>query len=115
MSAESQKSVSYVLSKPVSQFMTKDVLILHQDTSTGSATRLLQRYERDDIVITDDHLKPVGIVTDKDILAQVSDVTVFAESTTLQQIMSSPLITIEENATLRNGLEKMTKNHIRKL
>ena len=115
MSAESQKSVSYVLSKPVSQFMTKDVLILHQDTSTGSATRLLQRYERDDIVVTDDHLKPVGIVTDKDILAQVSDVTVFAESTTLQQIMSSPLITIEENATLRNGLEKMTKNHIRKL
>jgi len=115
MSAESQKSVSYILSKPVSQFMTKDVLILHQDTSTGSATRLLQRYERDDIVVTDDHLKPVGIVTDKDILAQVSDVTVFAESTTLKQIMSSPLITIEENATLRNGLEKMTKNHIRKL
>jgi trk system potassium uptake protein TrkH len=95
--------------------MAKDVLILHQDTSTGSATRLLQRYERDDIVVTDDHLKPVGIVTDKDILAQVSDITVFAESTTLKQIMSSPLITIEENATLRNGLEKMTKNHIRKL
>jgi len=115
MSAESQKSVSYILSKPVSQFMAKDVLILHQDTSTGSATRLLQRYDRDDIVVTDDHLKPVGIVTDKDILAQVSDVTVFAESTTLKQIMSSPLITIEENATLRNGLEKMTKNHIRKL
>jgi len=115
MSAESQKSVSYILSKPISQYMTKDVLILHQDTSTGSATRLLQRYERDDIVVTDDHLKPVGIVTDKDILAQVSDVTVFAESTTLKQIMSSPLITIEENATLRNGLEKMTKNHIRKL
>jgi len=115
MSAESQKSVSYILSKPVSQFMAKDVLILHQDTSTGSATRLLQRYDRDDIVVTDDHLKPVGIVTDKDILAQVSDVTVFAESTTLKQIMSSPLITIEVNATLRNGLEKMTKNHIRKL
>ncbi len=115
MSAESQKSVSYILSKPVSQFMARDVLILHQDTSTGSATRLLQRYERDDIVVTDDHLKPVGIVTDKDILAQVSDITVFAESTTLKQIMSSPLITIEENATLRNGLEKMTKNHIRKL
>ncbi len=115
MSAESQKSVSYVLSKPISIFMAKDVLILHQDTSTASATRLLQRYEQDDIVVTDDHLKPVGIVTDEDILAQVSDVTVYAESTTLKQIMSSPLITIEQNATLRNALEKMRKNHIRKL
>ncbi len=115
MSAESQKSVSYVLSKPVSQYMDKDVLVLNQGTLTGTATRLLQRYERDDIVVTDDKLLPVGIVTDEDILAQVSDVTVYAESTTLKQIMSSPLVTIEEYSTLRNALELMRKNHIRKL
>ena len=76
MSAESQKSVSYVLSKPVSQYMDKDVLVLNQGTSTATATRLLQRYERDDIVVTDDKMLPVGIVTDEDILAQVRDVTV---------------------------------------
>lgn len=115
MSAESQKSVSYVLSKPVSQYMDKDVLVLNQGTSTAAATRLLQRYERDDIVVTDDKMLPVGIVTDEDILAQVSDVTVYAETTTLKQIMSSPLITIEEYSTLRNALEIMRKNHIRKL
>ena len=115
MSAESQKSVSYVLSKPVSQYMDKDVLVLNQGTSTGTATRLLQRYARDDIVVTDDKMLPVGIVTDEDILAQVSDVTVYAETTTLKQIMSSPLITIEEHSTLRNALEIMRKNHIRKL
>ena len=115
MSAESQKSVSYVLSKPVSQYMDKDVLVLNQGTSTSTATRLLQRYERDDIVVTDDKMLPVGIVTDEDILAQVSDVTVYAETTTLKQIMSFPLVTIEEFATLRNALEIMRKNHIRKL
>ena len=114
-SAQSQRSVSYVLSKSVAQYMAKDVLILNQNTSTATATRLLQRYERDDIVVTDDGLKPVGIVTDEDILAQVSDVTVYAETTVLKQIMSSPLITIDENSTLRNALELMRKNHIRKL
>lgn len=115
MSLEAQKSVSYVLSKPVSQFMDKDVLILHQDTSTATATRLLQRYARDDIIVTDDKMLPVGIVTDEDILAQVSDVTVYAETTNLKQIMSSPLVTIEQYLTLRNALEVMRKNHIRKL
>lgn len=115
MSAESQKSVSYILSKPVSQYMDKDVLVLHESTSTSAATRLLQRYERDDIVVTDDKKLPIGIVTDEDILAQVSDVTVYAESTTLKQIMSSPIITIEESSTLRNALETMRKNQIRKL
>ncbi len=115
MSAESQKSVSYVLSKPVSQYMNKDVLVLHESTSTRAATRLLQRYERDDIVVTDDKKIPIGIVTDEDILSQVSDVTVYAESTTLKQIMSSPIVTIEESSTLRNALETMRKNHVRKL
>lgn len=115
MSAESQKSVSYVLSKPVSQYMDKDVLVLNQNTATSTATRLLQRYAREDIVVTDDKMLPVGIVTDEDILAQVSDVTVYAETTTLKQIMSSPLITIEQSSTLRNALEIMRKNHIRKL
>ncbi len=115
MSVEAQKSVSYVLSKPVSQFMVKDVLILHQDTSTATATRLLQRYARHDIIVTDDKMLPVGIVTDEDILAQVSDVTVYAETTVLKQIMSSPLVTIDQYLTLRNALEIMRKNHIRKL
>jgi trk system potassium uptake protein TrkH len=95
--------------------MDKDVLILHQDTSTATATRLLQRYARDDIIVTDDKMLPVGIVTDEDILAQVSDVTVYAETTNLKQIMSSPLVTIEQYLTLRNALEIMRKNHIRKL
>ncbi|MEK0327616.1 MAG: potassium transporter TrkG, partial [Nitrosopumilus sp.] len=115
MSVEAQKSVSYVLSKQVSQFMDKDVLILHQDTSTATATRLLQRYARHDIIVTDDKMLPVGIVTDEDILAQVSDVTVYAETTNLKQIMSSPLVTIDQFLTLRNALEIMRKNHIRKL
>jgi trk system potassium uptake protein TrkH len=115
MSAQAQKSVSYVLSKTISQFMDKDVLILHQDTSTATATRLLQRYARDDIIVTDDKMLPVGIVTDEDILAQVSDVTVYAETTVLKQIMSSPLVTIDQDLTLRNALEIMRKNHIRKL
>ncbi|MFQ5573533.1 MAG: potassium transporter TrkG, partial [Nitrosopumilaceae archaeon] len=66
-------------------------------------------------VVTDDVLKPVGIVTDEDILSQVSDVTVYAETTTLKQIMSSPLITIEENATLQEALHTMRDHNIRKL
>ena len=115
MSHESQKSVSYVLSRSVSKYMTKDVLILSKDTRTTRATQLLQRYERDDIIVTDEHLKPVGIVTDEDILAQVSDVTVYAETTKLGDIMTSPLITIDKSSSLREALEKMKEKNIRKL
>jgi len=115
MSTAPDRSVSYVLTRSVSKYMSKDVLMLMQDTSTRDATRMLQHYERDDIIVTDENKKPVGIVTDEDILRKVSDVTVYAESTALKDIMSTPLITIHENASLQDALHIMRDNNIRKL
>ena len=115
MSTAPERSVSYVLTKPVSEYMDRDVLMLNQDTPTREAARILQHYERDDIIVLDYNKKPVGIVTDEDILSKVSDVTVYAESTTLKDIMSSPLITIDEHASLQEALHVMRDHHIRKL
>jgi len=115
VSTNPSKSVSYVLSKPVKDFMDNDIVMLGQYTRTRDAARILRHYERDDIIVTDENKKAVGIVTDQDILSKVSDVTVYAETTILKEIMSSPLITIEENATLQEALHKMRDNNIRKL
>ncbi len=115
MSVAPGRSVEYILTKPVSDYMDKDVLILDQYTPTREATRLLQHYERDDIIVSDENKKPIGIVTDEDILSKVSDVTVNAEATLLKDIMTSPLITIREQDSLEEALHVMRDNHIRKL
>ncbi len=115
MSTNPERAVSYVLSKSVTKYMDKDVLILGLDTQTREAARMLRHYETDDIVVTDKDNLPVGIVTDEDILSKVSDVTVYAETTTLKEVMSAPLITISEKSTLQDALHKMRDNNIRKL
>ncbi|HUU48868.1 MAG TPA: potassium transporter TrkG [Nitrosopumilaceae archaeon] len=115
MSTNPEKAVSYILTKSVSDFMDKDVLILNQNTLTREAARMLQHYETDDIVVTDEKRDPIGIVTDEDILRKVSDATVYAEATTLKDVMSTPLIVINEKATLQDALHKMRDNGIRKL
>jgi trk system potassium uptake protein TrkH len=115
MSTNPEKSVSYILTKSVSDFMDKDVLLLNQNTLTREAARMLQHYEADDIIVTDEKRDPIGIVTDEDILRKVSDVTVYAESTALKDVMSAPLIVINERATLQDALHKMRDNNIRKL
>ena len=66
-------------------------------------------------MVVDSKKFPVGIVTDEDILSKVSDATVYAESTTLEQIMSKPLITINEKSTLQDALHIMRDNNVRKL
>ncbi len=115
MSTNPERAVSYVLNKYVTEYMDKDVLILSQNTLTREAARMLRHYETDDIIVTDDNHLPVGIVTDEDILSKVSDVTVYAEATFLKDIMTAPLITINEKATLQDALHKMRDNNIRKL
>ena len=115
MSVNPSKSISYVLSKLVKNYMDNDVVMLGKYTRTRDAARILRHYERDDIIVTDENKKAIGIVTDRDILGKVSDATVYAETTVLKDIMSSPLITIEENATLQEALHKMRDHDIRKL
>jgi len=115
MSTNPERAISYVLSKYVTQYMDKDVLVLSPNTLTREAARMLRRYETDDIIIIDKKSIPIGIVTDEDILSKVSDVTVYAETTTLNEVMSAPLITINEKATLQDALHKMRDNDIRKL
>ncbi|MGV7226566.1 MAG: potassium transporter TrkG [Nitrosopumilus sp.] len=115
MSTNPERAVSYVLNKYVTNYMDKDVLLLGEKTQTREAARMLRHYETDDIIVTDKNNLPVGIVTDEDILSKVSDVTVYAEATTLKDVMTSPLITINEKATLQDALHKMRDNNIRKL
>ena len=115
MSTNPERAVAYVLSKYVSEYMNKDVLILGLNTQTREAARMLRHYETDDIIVTDKNNLPVGIVTDEDILSKVSDVTVYAEATSLKDVMSTPLFTINEKSTLQDALHKMRDNNIRKL
>ena len=115
MSTNPERAVSYVLSKYVTEYMDKDVLILSEHTQTREAARMLRHYETDDIIVTDDKKLPVGIVTDEDILNKVSDASVYAEATQLKDVMSAPLITINEKSTLQDALHKMRDNNIRKL
>lgn len=115
MSTNPEKAVSYVLSKYVTEYMNKDVLKLNMKTQTRDAATMLHSYETDDIIVIDKEKFPVGIVTDEDILSKVSDATVYAEATTLEEIMSKPLITINEKSTLQDALHKMRDNNVRKL
>ncbi len=114
MSAGQAKSVQYVLSRPVSRYMDRELVTMDRATPTSEAASRLQQTQRDDIVVTDGGT-PVGIVTDHDILDKVGDTSVTAEHTRIGDLMSSELVTIHDKASLREALEVMHRHGIRKL
>ena len=115
MSSDPKLSVSYILQKPVSDYMYDDILSLNEKTSTANAASLLHRYERDDIIVVDAKNRPIGIVTDEDIIKVVSDTTIYAEDTKLKDIMTFPVFTVESSTTLQDALQLMRDHKIRKL
>ncbi|MFB5610131.1 MAG: CBS domain-containing protein, partial [Nitrosarchaeum sp.] len=115
MSINSERSVSYVLTKHVGAYMSKDFLLLNQNTLVSESAKMLQDSERDDIIVTDEKNLPIGMVTDEDIINKMSDIMTFVKTATLKDIMSAPLITINEKTTLQEALHKMRDGKIRKL
>ncbi len=104
-----------ILSKPVFSFRKKDVLTLYEQISISEATKLMQKKDYDEIIIVDVDEKPVGIVTDEDILRKVGEAFVNPQKTSLEDIMRFPVASIDDSSTLSQALEKMRKNKVRKL
>ena len=115
MSIDSERSVSYVLTKHVGAYMSKDFLLLNQSVLVRVAAKMLQDSDRDDIIVVDDKNIPIGIVTDEDMINKMSEITTHVESASLKDIMSTPLITINEKTTLQDALHQMRDGKIRKI
>ena len=97
----------------VKDFMTKGVLTIDRQKTIVEAAELMSQKEVGDIVVTGIG-KPMGIVTERDFVRRV-----IAKqkplNTKISDIMTTPLITIEPDATLNEAARKMINNQIRRL
>jgi len=57
----------------------------------------------------------IGIITDTDMVRRVVAVGLDASKTPAEQIMSAPILTIEEDKTLLDANDLMAKSHLRHL
>lgn len=58
---------------------------------------------------------PVGVVTDRDILRRCAAMGHYPDRVKVEQIMSSPIITIEPNARAGEALKTMVEKNVRRL
>ena len=57
----------------------------------------------------------IGILTDTDLVRRIVAAGADPEQTTVEKIMSAPILTIEGNKTLLDANDLMAKNHVRHL
>jgi glycosyltransferase involved in cell wall biosynthesis/CBS domain-containing protein len=66
-------------------------------------------------VVTVEDRKPVGIITERDILERVLIPERDLETTLVRDVMSTPLITVESSLSIKDALKQLRENNIRRL
>ncbi len=110
----SMRYIEY-LSRKAIDVADKSPVILDESTNLAEAARLMKEKQISSILVGLDSQHVVGIVTERDILYRVVAESRGPFKTTLKEVMSSPLITINEGASVRDAIAVMRNNSIRRV
>lgn len=97
----------------VKDFMTTNVITIDVHETVLYAAKLMHQQDVGDLVVVEGNL-PKGIVTERDLVRRIMAQKKPLD-TNVSEIMSAPLITIGEDASIRDAARQMVKYKIRRL
>jgi CBS domain-containing protein len=101
---------------PVKSFMVpkEKFITVERDTDAQTAARIMRDRGIGSLFVTNGK-EIVGVLTDTDMVRRVVAAGVDTLTTTAEQIMSAPILTIEENKTVLDANDLMAQSHLRHL
>ena len=101
---------------PIKSFMvpSEKFITVERDTDVQTAARLMRDRRISSLFVTNGK-EIVGILTDTDMVRRVVAAGVDILTTTAEEIMSAPILTIEEDKTVLDFSDLMANTHIRHL
>jgi CBS domain-containing protein len=102
------------MAKSVRDAMTEDPRSIGPSVSVVEAARLMRERDIGSLPITDDE-KLVGIITDRDITTRVVAEAADPENTSVGDVYSRDLISVEPNEDLEEALRLMARHQVRRL
>jgi trk system potassium uptake protein len=103
-----------VLERPVTSYMHRLFVILDENMSVASAVKQMHSHNAGTIIVLRGNTA-VGIVTDTDIINKVVMKGEDSDEVFLKSIMSAPLVTISPKGTVKQALQLMRLNQIKRI
>ena len=98
----------------VRDVMTTGVKTVTLDSTIAEAVKKMNKFGIGAIIVVQGK-KPVGIITERDILMKIVEPFLDPKLMKVRQVMSSPLITIRGDALVEEAANVMTEKSIKKL
>ena len=99
----------------VKDVMTSPVITIYENGSIRKAAQLMDENNVGCVIVTSKEGKPVGIITERDLVRRVLTKNIQLSTVKAKQVMTSPLLTIDPGETLTEAARKMSKLNVRRL
>lgn len=98
----------------VRDVMSKDVKVVRLDTLVKEVVATMNKFDIGSIVVVQS-TRPVGIITERDILKRIVEPCMAPETLRAREIMTSPVVTISATASIDEAAKIMARKKIKKL
>jgi CBS domain-containing protein len=99
----------------VKDIMSSPVVTINENASVNKVAELMDKNDLGCIIVTSKEGKPLGILTERDLVVRVLSKNAKPDSVKAEEVMTSPLITIEPDETISEAARKMSRLNIRRL
>lgn len=107
--------VSEALQRSVLSYMHHQIIILDEDIDSATAVKQMHDAKAETIIVKNKNDEYIGIITDSDILDKIVMRGEDSDKVSIKTIMSSPIITISAKSNVRQALELMRLNAIKRV
>lgn len=99
----------------VKDIMSTPVVTVLENDTVELAAKLMDTHDLGSIIVTDKKGKPVGIITERDIVKRVAAKSLLSNRVKAGGVMSSPLITVGPEVDINEAAKAMSRHGIRRL
>jgi CBS domain-containing protein len=99
----------------ISDIMRKKLITIEESASVQEAAKKMMDKNLSSLVVIDENGRPIGLVTERDLVRKVCIQDAYTSKIINKEIMSSPLITIESRSSPSEAIDTMLQNNVRHL
>ncbi len=102
-------------SKPLIDMLNRDVITIVPTAPVSEAAYLMMKEEIGSLVVVDDQMFPVGIVTDRDLVISAIAEGKNPEESIVEEVMTKDVVYVEEETNILDILSTMSEYSIRRM
>lgn len=99
----------------VREAMSSPVVTVSENDSAADAAGVMKEHGIGAIFVNSGESQPVGIITERDLVYRVIAEGKAPDEVKVKEVMSSPLITVDPEASLEEAMTMMSMNNVRRL